>query len=99
MQSGRSLSDPPENQGGEAASAITLLLEVSPMRNLILPLLSVGMVAFVAACATEPSSQSQRQALVDSSQTTLKSMEAKDPGLQDVVNRAYAYVVFPDIGK
>jgi lipid-binding SYLF domain-containing protein len=69
------------------------------MRNLILPLVSVGMVAFVAACATEPSNQAQRQALVDNSQTTLKSMEAKDAGLADVVNQNYAYVVFPDIGK
>ena len=69
------------------------------MRNLILPLVSVGMVAFVAACAAEPSNQAQRQALVDNSQTTLKSMEAKDAGLADVVNQNYAYVVFPDIGK
>ncbi len=69
------------------------------MRNLLLSLVSVGMVAFVAACATEPNSQSQRQALADNAQTSLKSMEAKDPGLADVVNNAYAYVTFPDIGK
>ena len=69
------------------------------MRNLFLALLSVSMVAFVAACSSEPSSQSQRQALVDNAQSTLKSMEAKDPGLADVVNRNYAYVIFPDIGK
>ncbi|HEX5245121.1 MAG TPA: lipid-binding SYLF domain-containing protein [Tepidisphaeraceae bacterium] len=69
------------------------------MRNVLLSLLAVGLVACATACSTEPKSQDQREALRDNAKASLKSMEARDAGLANVVNNAYAYIVFPDVGK
>ena len=69
------------------------------MRNTLLSLLALTSVALIAGCSTEPANDSQRQALMTDSRATLMSLEARDPGLRNVVENSYAYAVFPDVGK
>lgn len=69
------------------------------MRSLLLSVVAVGLVACLTACSTEPKSPDQREALRDNAKASLKSMEARDTGLANVVNSGYAYIVFPDVGK
>jgi lipid-binding SYLF domain-containing protein len=69
------------------------------MRNTILSLMAVMTVAWSAGCSTEPTNDSQRQALMTDARATLMSLEARDSGLRNVVDNSYAYIVFPDVGK
>ena len=69
------------------------------MRSLILSLVSLGMLAYVAGCSTEPPTEAKRESLLDEARTTLQSLEAQDPGLANAINNAYAYIVFPDVSK
>jgi len=58
-------------------------------------MLSIGM----GACATAPRTESGRQSLEASAETTLESMKTRDPGLPSLLDSAYGYAVFPNIGK
>src|SRR5438270_11210575 len=69
------------------------------MRTPLLSLLAVMTAACVAGCSTEPANESQRQALMSDARATLMSLESRDPGLHNVVDNSYAYIVFPDVGK
>jgi lipid-binding SYLF domain-containing protein len=69
------------------------------MRKSLLSLLAVMTVAWVAGCSTEPTTDSRREALMTDARATLMSLEARDPGLRNVVDNSYAYIVFPDVGK
>jgi lipid-binding SYLF domain-containing protein len=58
-------------------------------------ILSIGL----GACATAPRTDSARQSLESSAETTLESMKTRDPGLPGLLDSAYGYAVFPSIGK
>lgn len=68
------------------------------MRRLLrrLPLMSL---ALLAACATAPKSQTERDTLQTEAQATLNSMQARDAGLQPVLDQSAGYAVFPEVGK
>jgi lipid-binding SYLF domain-containing protein len=63
-------------------------------------------LAFVAAaalafagCATKPATVSDQYSLQSRANATLGAMRAKDARIDQVLGDAYAYAVFPDIGK
>jgi len=51
------------------------------------------------ACASGPRSSSEQVTMMDKAAATLNEMRARDPGINDVLRTAYAYAVFPDVGK
>jgi lipid-binding SYLF domain-containing protein len=53
----------------------------------------------IAACATAPRTEGGRRSLEARADATLQSMRELDPGLAGLLEPAYAYAVFPDIGK
>ena len=65
--------------------------------------LSLAVVALVAmtlsACTTEPQTPAARDDLSTNIDQTLKRLETQDPSLQSTINNAYAYAVFPSVGK
>jgi lipid-binding SYLF domain-containing protein len=71
------------------------------MRLLTLPLaLFASMILLTSAgCATAPKTEHARQTLEDDSQTALREFKNADPGLGDLTQNGYGYVIFPDIGK
>lgn len=52
-----------------------------------------------AACASVPQQRGEQQALVSKANSTLQMMTARDPSLQQVLDRSAGYVVFPEIGE
>jgi hypothetical protein len=52
----------------------------------------------IAACATTPRPESGSRSLDARADATLGSMKSRDPGLPNLLDSAYAYAVFPDIG-
>lgn len=50
-------------------------------------------------CATAPQSPEGRDELRTSAENTLERMKARDPSLENVLNRAAGYAIFPTIGK
>lgn len=62
----------------------------------------VGLAAFLWAlsgCAATPRTATQQEALALQAQGTLQDMLNRDPSLQQVLDRAYAYAVFPSVGE
>ena len=53
----------------------------------------------LAGCSTEPTSRGDRDVLSDDVATTTKRMYLEDAGLQPFLAKAYAYVIFPSVGK
>lgn len=54
----------------------------------------------LAGCATDaPETPGQEQALQQSTESSLAKMYQSDPGLHDFVSNAYAYAIFPSVGK
>ncbi len=62
-------------------------------------LLSLCAFAAVAGCATAPRTVSERQSLEARALATVGDMNARDPGLHDLLAHSAGYAVFPDIGK
>jgi lipid-binding SYLF domain-containing protein len=60
--------------------------------------LPVALVLF-AACASAPETRQEQQALFNAADATLDAMVARDPSLREVLNNAYGYVVFPEVGE
>ena len=56
-------------------------------------------VIWLAGCATTPDTPAERQSLEARANATIQTMTARDPGLQSVLDQAYGYAVFPEIGK
>jgi lipid-binding SYLF domain-containing protein len=56
-------------------------------------------LALMAGCAREPRTQEQRDSFHAKSMAAVRSMEAKDPYLHDMLNKWYGYCVFPEVGK
>ena len=57
-------------------------------------------ISWVAGCQTAPKGQEAREILQDKARLAVRELEASDPTLRQFLNeRAYAYAVFPDVGK
>jgi len=70
------------------------------MRNLRLSgIAALALALAVAACATAPKTAGERSDLQESADTTLSTMRARDPGLNNLLASAAGYAVFPKIGK
>lgn len=52
----------------------------------------------IAACGA-PKTRGEQRRLDDQAEAALQAMEAKDAGISRRLREAYAYAVFPDIGK
>lgn len=68
------------------------------MRAIGFPALVALSLAF-AGCATAPKTTSERSDLQARAQQTLQTMQARDASLRPLLDSAYGYAVFPDIGK
>ena len=53
----------------------------------------------LTGCAVAPNTEGGKQSLHEGARASLSRMEAEDPGLHAFVSNAYAYAIFPDIGK
>jgi lipid-binding SYLF domain-containing protein len=66
-------------------------------------LLSLAIVAGGAilsvGCESEPRTPEQQESIRDNSRAALSAMQAKDDTLDDVINHAAGYVIFPNVGK
>lgn len=65
---------------------------------LLAPAMLAG-VACINGCATEPATPQERRSLNDDVHGTLHDLKNQDASLDNFLNGAYAYVVFPSIGK
>ncbi|HZK81175.1 MAG TPA: lipid-binding SYLF domain-containing protein [Humisphaera sp.] len=68
------------------------------MRRFILPLLAAFAAATVGCDTASPNSAAERTVQRDEAHVTLEKMEAQAPWLTDMVNNAYGYAVFPNVG-
>lgn len=59
----------------------------------------VAMMALAVACGGAPKTTSARISLEQNARATLSEMEARDPSLSGLLQGAYAYAVFPSVGK
>jgi lipid-binding SYLF domain-containing protein len=70
------------------------------MRNSVRLSLLLSVAAMIMmGCETAPKTEADRSNLVDESKLALNQMKADDPTLTDFVNQAYAYAIFPSVGK
>lgn len=69
------------------------------MRYALLSVLAVVAVTLTGCETNKPQSSANRVDLHNQAQTSLQQMIAADPKLQDVVNNAYGYAIFPEVGK
>ena len=53
----------------------------------------------IAGCATKPATRADQNSLQAQARTTLGEMSARNAGVESAIHDAYAYAVFPDIGK
>ena len=69
------------------------------MRKALLPILGMMVMALAGCESSTPNSAANQVGLRNDAQTALRQMIAQDSKLQDVINNAYAYAVFPDVGE
>lgn len=69
------------------------------MRTSIYAFVALCFAAMVVGCQTTPKSAEKKEDLAAAAQRQVDAMIAKDPGLRDVIDKAYANAVFPKIGK
>jgi len=63
-------------------------------------LLAMLMLAIVATgCSTEPTSDTKREELNQDVDQTMQRLKLQDADLQEFLNSAYAYAIFPSVGK
>ncbi|WP_428937197.1 hypothetical protein [Fontivita pretiosa] len=60
---------------------------------------ALGMTLWAGGCQTAPPTESKRESLVEEAQAALKQMKAADPSLQEFLDKAHAYAIFPSVGK
>jgi lipid-binding SYLF domain-containing protein len=53
----------------------------------------------LAGCQTVPNTPEKREALDNSVQNSLSEMRSEDPSFGEFIDRAYAYAVYPSVGK
>ena len=70
-------------------------MRASPRPVALLPLFCLAAL-FLAACASTPPSDER---MIRESRAALDRFVDRDPGLQDWINHAHGYVVFPEIAK
>jgi lipid-binding SYLF domain-containing protein len=56
-------------------------------------------IVAIAGCATSPPTKPSQSSLEHQAGATLGEMRAKDPSIDNVLHGAYAFAVFPEIGK
>lgn len=56
-------------------------------------------VGTLGGCNAAPKTESQAAVLASESQAAIESFKAKDPSLQQLLDKCVAYVIFPNIGK
>jgi lipid-binding SYLF domain-containing protein len=69
------------------------------MLRVIASTVALFAVALLIGCETAPKTEEKKDALAAEAQSTLKAMYAADPGLEQFLQDAEGYVVFPDAGK
>jgi lipid-binding SYLF domain-containing protein len=69
------------------------------MLNRLLAISFVSVATILGGCATAPDTPEAKAGLHDEVQATQKRFIRADPGLQQFLDRAHGYVVYPDIGK
>jgi len=69
------------------------------MRALFVSVLAILAMGLVGCESTSGNSAANRTELSTSGKTAHDQMVAKDPQLQDLINSAYGYVIFPEVGK
>jgi lipid-binding SYLF domain-containing protein len=69
------------------------------MRKALIPLFSVAALAMVGCESTGPNAPANHTELQTRSQTSLDQFLSHDPGLQNNINNAAGYVIFPEVGK
>lgn len=70
------------------------------MRNTLLGLLAVaGLALGIIGCSTEPKGEAKQDALGADVKAAIAEMEVVDPGVKELLNKSYAYAIFPSIGK
>lgn len=66
----------------------------------IVPIVAFAALAvLLAGCSGEPSSQVDRSQLSTDAQSSMQTFYSVDPGVQDIINSAWGYAVFPNLGK
>ncbi len=63
---------------------------------LLLATIGIGMIG---GCSTAPKTEAKRDALDSSVQSTLDMMRSEDPSFGRFLDDAYAYAVYPTVGK
>lgn len=72
---------------------------LDPSRPIVLVVTALSF-AMMTGCQTVPKGQAARDILKDKARLAVKEMEASDPSLRDFLReKAYAYAVFPEVGK
>lgn len=68
-------------------------------RALLSLVLVAGGTMLSFGCESEPKTQEQQESVRSSSRAALTAMQAKDESLDDLIDRAAGYVIFPNVGK
>src|SRR5262249_41777653 len=74
-------------------------LEVTMKKIIPLAAASLALAMLLAGCASAPTTPRAQRSLHDDAKASLAAMEAHDPNLTSMLNRAYAYAIFPSVGK
>lgn len=56
-------------------------------------------VGVLGGCSASPKNEDDAAALAANSQAAIATFKAKDPSLQQLLDKSVAYVIFPNIGK
>src|SRR5690606_4984521 len=56
-------------------------------------------VALLIGCETTPQTEEKKEALADKAQATISEFKAADTGMEQFLDDAHGYAVFPDAGK
>jgi lipid-binding SYLF domain-containing protein len=54
---------------------------------------------FAGCTTTAPTTEAKREALSADTEAAMKKMQIDDPSLREFLDKAYAYVIFPSVGK
>ncbi len=71
------------------------LIKTSACCTVLFSAVALGM----AGCNTAPATPEARAELTSDAQKALQLMESDDPSLVNIVNNAYAYAIFPNVGQ
>jgi lipid-binding SYLF domain-containing protein len=62
-------------------------------------IVALATLVLLAGCSTAPKSEARKDTLQDEAQTTVNRFQREDPGLRNMLDKSYGYVVFPNVGK